>query len=190
MCSRFRRIRPPVFFLTGGAERGHVLLELWGTANLELFDPTSLIRSSQATLLVAPVDDEKMVQTIESGGRRRIRLFLRRRWSIRSVIPRAGDLAVERFSVSVFQPQTGKWNTTAIPGIELPGLQMDIELPAEPGPVPPAARKSYPWRWPTIIALAALCASAWLIFGNPQLRLRSLFIRIFSRISRIRFSKP
>lgn len=176
--------------LSNTADPGTVLLELQGTSNLALFDPTSSIRAPAASIVASSVDDEKMLQTIETGGQRSIRLLQRRRWVLRNSIPQSQDSRIERVEIAFFVPETGKWSTKSIPGTRLAGLRMGTDT-ALAGDLPqPAASQIHGWTLFLWAALALCCIPVWLVIRDPQVRLRVLRSRIFSSISRILFSRP
>jgi hypothetical protein len=177
-------------FLSDEPSRGEALLELQGTSNLALFDPARWIRvADPIAIVVRPVDDEKMVQTIEIGGKRRIRLLQRRRWSLRPAVPRNQDTRVDGFRVELFTPENGKWSTKTIAGIRIPGVRTG-GMPLEDPAVPQFSGGKRGWKPLVGIVLCALGVLAWLSTGGGQVRLRSLRTRMLSRISRIRFSRP
>ena len=128
-----------------------------------------------------------MVQTIETGGKRRIRLLQRRRWSIRSEIANRREIRIEECSLPVFNPESGQWTRKLFTGTTLTGFQVEAALPADFNAPTTNDARAGRVSWIGVF-IATVCILAWIFV--PQLRFRSLRKRMLSRISRIRFSRP
>jgi hypothetical protein len=80
------------------------ILELKGTAHLDLFDLAEWLRFlGHNDLLVRSLDSENSVQTVDMRGKRQISLIQRRRWAIRAT---GGSRAVKSLTIPIFQPDT------------------------------------------------------------------------------------
>jgi hypothetical protein len=104
-------------------ERNEAVLEMWGTANLDLFQATQWMQSAgNVPLSVKLQDRENTIQTQDTGGRRRISLLQRRRWTIRPFWNGPNELKIADIDLPVFDAQSASWGIKRIEGI---GLRKD-----------------------------------------------------------------
>jgi hypothetical protein len=95
-----------------------VRLELWGSANLDLFQPTRWVRAQGSEPLSIQLSErENTVQTRDVGGKRTISLLQRRRWIIRSRWNVSEEPQVDDMHLAFFDLQKASWNTKLIEGI-------------------------------------------------------------------------
>lgn len=121
--------------LRGG--RIEARLELWGSANFDLFQVKRWVRSpGNVPLSIQLSDRENMVQTQDIGGERNISLLQRRRWIIRSLWDASGEPQIADINLPFFDVQKGSWDTKLIEGIMSetgkPGFATREEFPALP----------------------------------------------------------
>lgn len=120
----------------GGAARSEMILEMQGTANLAFFDPLQWIsQPAELVLSVRPTEWDKIVQTRDIAGKRKITLIQRRCWGIRIFGQARGRARVGDIALRVFQPSTGLWTEKMIAGVTIAGLD---EKPVAGAPVQPS----------------------------------------------------
>jgi len=112
-------------------------LELWGTANLDLFQVTEYLRApANIRLSVELSDRENRVQTQDIGGRRSISMLQRRRWIIRTPWNSSVESRIEDINLQFFDIRKGSWNTKLIEGIGMRSNTANFDAQEEPTSFP------------------------------------------------------
>lgn len=122
--------RQDVFFMVGsldaavsGGDSGgshEAVLEIEGTANLDLFRPEQWLNSRDGQpVLVRLKAAERLVQTRDYEGKRRLTLLQRQRWAVVTPAGERGDIALKPLSIPVFDPEASTWRSVDLPAFGL-----------------------------------------------------------------------
>jgi hypothetical protein len=99
-------------------EQVEATLEMWGTANLDLFSAIQWIRSpGNLPLSIRLSARENTIQTQDIGGRRRVSLLQRRCWTVKSPWEGNKGIPISDINLPVFDAQRASWGIKRVVGI-------------------------------------------------------------------------
>lgn len=130
------------------------ILEVDGTANLWLFRPEEWLDAPPGMRLRCRLlSSDRIPQILDTGGRRRLTLRARQRWSLECESGATGDLRLK-----VFEPRSAAWSEVRIAGAVVPQRRARPPAASHSLPVEAAVPGPRP-RW----ALPALAAGVTLV---------------------------
>jgi hypothetical protein len=107
------------------------ILELEGTANLALFRPEAWLPAQPGLRLQSRLlSSENLTQILDTGGKRRLKLLMRQRWSLRCEADELDDLVLP-----VFLPEDRSWTPVRISGVEFRAKRMKTQIAERPSSI-------------------------------------------------------